>query len=102
MTANQFRAMTAKQKSDYRMVCATRENAGALMELSAFEDYLDKTVEVVKGRKVSIGTRGVVFWIGMRNYSQYGNWWSWEVRLGLKTENGETFFTAERNVKCLK
>lgn len=102
MTASQFRAMTAQQKSDYRMACATRENAGALMEVSAFEDYLDKPVKVVSGRKVPIGTTGVVFWVGMRNYSKYGNWWSWEVRLGLRTESGEAFFTSERNVECLQ
>ena len=102
MTASQFRAMTAQQKSDYRMACATRENAGALMEVSAFEDYLDKPVKVVSGRKVPIGTTGVVFWVGMRNYSKYGNWWSWEVRLGLRTEGGEMYFTSERNIERLR
>ena len=69
------------------------------MEISAFECYLDKPVKVVSGRKVPIGTTGVVFWVGMRNYSKYGNWWSWDVRLGLRTEDGETYFTAEKNVE---
>lgn len=102
MTASQFRAMAAQQKSDYRMACATRENAGALMEVSAFEDYLDKPVKVVSGRKVPIGTIGVVFWVGMRNYSKYGNWWRWEVRVGIRTDDGTTHFTAEKNVEVIQ
>lgn len=98
MTAKHFRSMTTEQRNEYYMACAMRENAGALMELGAFEKYLDRKVRVVKGRKVPIGTIGTVFWIGMRNYSKYGNWWSWEVRVGLKTEDGETFFTSEGNI----
>lgn len=71
------------------------------MELQAFEKYLDKEVRVVKGRKVPIGTTGTVFWIGMRNYSKYGYWWSWEVRVGIKTAEGETYFTAENNIELV-
>lgn len=96
MTANQFRAM--KDRSGYLEACAQRENFGALQEIQAFEKYLDKEVKVVKGRKVPIGTTGTVFWIGMRNYSKYGYWWSWEVRVGIKTPEGDTYFTAENNI----
>lgn len=52
MTANQFREM--QNRSEYKEVCYQRENSGALMELQAFEKYLDKEVRVVKGRKVPI------------------------------------------------
>lgn len=34
----------------------------------------------------------------MRNYSKYGYWWSWEVRVGIKTPEGDTYFTAENNI----
>ena len=64
MTAKQFREM--QNHSEYRAVCYQRENPGALMELQAFEKYLDKEVRVIKGRKVPVGTTGTVFWIGMR------------------------------------
>lgn len=99
MTANQFRAM--KDRSGYLEACAQRENFGALQEIQAFEKYLDKEVKVVKGRKVPFGTTGTVFWIGMRNYSKYGYWWSWEVRVGIKTTEGETYFTAENNIELV-
>lgn len=96
MTANQFRAM--KDRSGYLEACAQRENFGALQEIQAFEKYLDKEVKVVKGRKVPFGTTGTVFWIGMRNYSKYGYWWSWTVRVGIRTPEGDTYFTAESNI----
>lgn len=48
-------------------------------------------VEVVKGRKVPVGTIGTVFWKG---YS-YGE------RVGLETESGERFFTAKSNVEVV-
>ena len=102
MTAAHFRGMSEEDRAKYYMACAMRDNAGAMMELGAFEKYLDKKVKVVKGRKVPVGTQGEVFWIGMRNYSRYGNWWSWEVRLGFKTETGETFFTSENNVELVE
>ena len=99
MTAKQFREM--QNHSEYRAVCYQRENPGALMELQAFEKYLDKEVRVIKGRKVPVGTTGTVFWIGMRNYSKYGYWWSWEVRVGIKTAEGDTYFTAENNIELV-
>lgn len=71
------------------------------MEVDAFVKYLDKDVKVVKGRKVPVGTVGKVFWIGMRNYSKYGNWWSWEVRVGFKDESGETYFVSEENIELV-
>ena len=99
MTANQFRAM--KDRSGYLEACAQRENFGALQEIQAFEKYLDKEVEVVKGRNDQIGTTGSVFWIGMRNYSKYGYWWSWAVRVGIRTPEGDTYFTAEDNIELV-
>lgn len=38
--------------------------------------------------------------MGLKNkYSKYKNWWSWTIRLGIKTEKGESFFIAEHNVE---
>ena len=99
VTAKQFREM--KNRSEYRDACYNRENPGALMELQAFEKWLDKDVRVIKGRKVPIGTTGTVFWIGMRNYSKYGYWWDWEVRVGIKTPEGDAYFTSENNIELV-
>ena len=98
MKAEHFRSMTKEQREEYALICAARGNYGAMMELSAFIKYLDKPVKVVKGRKVPISTTGICFWIGMKNYSKYGNWWSWNVRVGFKDEYGNAYFTSEENI----
>lgn len=102
MTAHQYRKMTDRQKAEYRKVCATRGNFGAIGELSAFEEYLDKTVKVTSGRKVPVGTVGMVFWVCMVNYSKYGNWWSWEARVGIRTDDGTMYFTADKNIEVIQ
>ena len=48
------------------------------------------TVDVIKGRKIPIGTRAVVFWVGE---SSYGD------RVGLMID-GEKVYTALTNVKA--
>jgi hypothetical protein len=51
-----------------------------------------KTIKVVKGRKVAIGTTGLCIWCGN---GQYGK------RVGLKTASGEVFWTAYTNVEVV-
>ena len=51
-----------------------------------------KQVEVVKGRKVPVGTTGEVIWIGEKQ-------WGW--RVGIKDADGEVHWTAETNVKVV-
>ncbi len=48
------------------------------------------TVEVIKGRKIPIGTRGVAFWVGEGGYGE---------RVGMMVE-GEKVYTALTNVKA--
>lgn len=48
-----------------------------------------KMVEVVKGRKVSKGTTGVVIWLGASNFGP---------RVGFKDDAGTVHFTAASNV----
>jgi len=47
-------------------------------------------IVVVRGRKVPVGTVGTCIWRGAGNYGE---------RVGLKTEAGETFWTALANVE---
>lgn len=51
-----------------------------------------KRIRVTRGRKVPIGTEGVVFWHGA---SAYGD------RVGFNDDQGETFWTAATNVEVL-
>lgn len=48
-----------------------------------------KEIEVVRGRKVPIGTRGECFWMGENR---------WGVAVGIRLANGEAAFTAITNV----
>ena len=58
----------------------------------ALEISKGKTVKVVRGRKVPIGTVGVVFWIGS---GQYGE------RVGIKDANDTVHWTASKNVEVI-
>ena len=49
-----------------------------------------KTVRVIKGRKVPVGTEGVCIWHGDGKYGR---------RVGIKTAAGEVHWTAETNVE---
>ena len=51
-----------------------------------------RTVKVVKGRKVPVGTVGTCFYVGQGDYG---------VRVGLKTPGGETLFTAASNCEAV-
>ena len=55
------------------------------------------TVEVVRGRKVPIGTTGEVIWIGADKYDRTGR----KQRLGVKDGDGEVHWTAESNVRLV-
>lgn len=48
-------------------------------------------VIVFKGRKVPVGTTGVITWIGEDNYGA--------ARVGIRTESGDVVYTAQANVK---
>lgn len=51
-----------------------------------------KTVEVFKGRKVPVGVKGVIFWVGV---GQYGE------RVGIKDAKGAVHWTASANVRVI-
>lgn len=69
------------------------EKAARLAAIEAATPRKGKTVEVVSGRKVPLGTVGQVFWIGQDRFSG-------KDRLGIKA-GVETYFTAASNVKVV-
>lgn len=56
-----------------------------------------KTVQFVKGRKIPIGTKGLVTWVGIDKYDPRRE----KLRVGVKLENGESVYTTEGNLKVL-
>lgn len=74
---------------------AKREKAARIASVDKRIAYaraieVGKDVEVVRGRKVKIGSKGRAFWYG---HSKFG------VRVGLELTNGERVFTAATNVE---
>ena len=51
-----------------------------------------KTIRVVRGRKVPIGTVGVVFWVGSNRFGE---------AVGFKDERGTAMFTSIKNVEVV-
>lgn len=80
-----------------------RGNIVAANAVADFQKYYNKSVKVVKGRKVPKGTTGTCFWMGQRDYSKYGDPWGiyTVTRIGIKTETGEVFWTALDNVELV-
>ena len=77
-------AYEAKKQADSRAYYAEQE----AREIATVRK--DKTVTVVRGRKVPIGTRGQVFWIGNNGYGE---------SVGIITADGSKHFTAIGNVE---
>lgn len=60
--------------------------------VEAGEIVRGQTIEVVKGKKIPVGTRGVVFWVATEP-DRYG-----VIKAGFNTETGEKFFTNVSNL----
>lgn len=73
---------------------AARAQEQARREIMALKGM---EVEVVKGRKVPKGTKGVVFWVGESTFGYTTTW-----RVGFKTAEGEKHFTALSNVEAVE
>lgn len=72
-----------EQAAAHRVIRDAKIDAGEIVK--------GQTVEVVRGRKVPKGTTGTVIYIGEDGYGKS--------RVGIKTEDGETVFTATSNVE---
>ena len=79
----------------YAAVLAEREEA-RVAAVANGEIAKGQTVEVFKGRKVPVGSTGVIFWVADA-FDGAG-----VTRVGFKTETGEAHFTDVANVKVVK
>lgn len=89
---------------DAKLFYTQTGNYNAARELSEQERYLGKTIKVVKGRKVPIGTTGECFWVKRYDNSKYGDPWGIysTTRVGIKTEDDETYFTDLKNIEIME
>ena len=95
-----YSEMTDEQLLELETALIIRGNLNAAKEIYDFREVFGRTVEVVKGRKVPKGTIGKCFWLKRYDNSKYGDPWGiyGSTRIGIKTADGETYFTALNNV----
>lgn len=65
--------------------------------------YYNHQVKVVNGRKVPIGVSGECFWMQSYDNSKYGDPWGiyTTVRIGIKDETGNIWWTSLNNVELV-
>lgn len=99
MTLKDLCHMTEDELEALANQMASIGNLQALGSISLVRQWNGKTVRVFKGRKVPIGTTGVVFWIGQYDNSKYGDPWGiyTTTKLGIRDSAGNAFFTADTN-----
>ena len=68
------------------------------LRMEAEEVSKGKVVVVNRGRKVSHGVTGEVFWMHDVNYDPYGREWGKETKIGLKDVDGNVYWTYAKNV----
>lgn len=60
-----------------------------------------KRVIVSHGRKVPHGVEGEVFWLREVNYDPYGRSWNKEIKIGIKDDSGNVYWTYAKNVDVI-
>lgn len=92
--------MSSKELEAARLFAITNGNLNAAREISEFQKFYGKRVKTVKGRKVPIGTEGVVFFVKRYDYSLNGDCWgiNSNTRVGFKDDSGEAYFTSLNNI----
>ena len=103
MTMSDLCRLSEGELNELRNYMAGRENLNICRRIDEVERFYGKQIKVVKGRKVPIGTIGECFWMGSCDYSKYGDQWGiyTTVRVGLKTPDGQVYWTALNNVEVV-
>ncbi len=75
----------------WKAEAAARAAAALAADIAAGNIVKHAPVIVYKGRKVPVGTTGIITWIGEDNYGA--------ARVGIRTDSGDVVYTAQANVK---
>ena len=90
---------TKDQYHKMYMSAMLMDNFQAAAEVLDHQEFYGNTVEVFKGRKVPIGTKGVVVAVVRKSFCGP---WDYFTSVCIKTDCGETYWTNKENVKKLK
>lgn len=99
-----YRKMSQEALKELQFQFTSRGNLNAAVEIAQFIELYEKRVRVVKGRKVSKGTEGTVFWLKRYDRSKYGDPWGIYsyTQVGFKDDDGNTYFTNYNNLQLVQ
>lgn len=103
MTMKELMRMDYSELEEIKKYMILKGNMSATSGVAIVQEYGHKTVKVVKGRKVPIGTIGEVFWLGSYCHSPYGDPWGiyTTYRCGIKDEDGNVYWTSVDNIEVM-
>lgn len=95
MAESNFKASDAQKPGIDQTVQAARDRVELLRQgkstIPPSEPAVGRTARVVKGRKVPVGTEGIIFWMGIDQYKDDGR------RVGIEA-NGQKLYTSAENI----
>lgn len=77
---------------------AQHDNLQGMTEIQDHQKFFGKRVKVVRGRKLTVGTIGEVFYLSRKHYGK-NRWFGFSTRVGIKTGGGEVFWTSTDNIE---
>lgn len=101
MTMKELMKKSQEELDVLKKQMTIRGNMSAGYAIDLVIRFGNKKVKVVKGRKVPIGTEGVVFWMGSYCNSPYRDPWGiyTTYRCGIRDEAGDIHWTAVDNIE---
>lgn len=98
-----YKKMSEKELNEVLFYAIAHGMNNAAVEIQDFIKFYGKTVEVFKGRKVPVGTRGTVFFVKRKDYSRYGDPWGIysATTIGIIDETGNKYYTNCENCKII-
>ena len=103
MTMMEIARKSVEERAELRSYSGLRGNVVASVAISYIDTFFDKEVEIYRGRKIPLGTRGQVFWMGSYCNSPYGDPWGiyTTYRVGTRTGSGEIYWTDIKNIRLV-
>lgn len=98
-TEANFKVLDAQKEAQDTAIAALRSRCELLRQgksvIAADKPAIGRIAKVVKGRKVPVGTQGMIFWVGLDQYKEDG------IRVGIEA-NGQKHYTDAANIEIIK
>lgn len=87
-----------EEYTDLYMYAVSHDNTQAAIEIEQHRRFFGQHVEVIKGRKVPIGTKGEIVYLARKHYGQ-NQWFGYETYVGIVDENDTIHYTNINNIR---